>query len=171
MITSDPCPHPHLPRRVAPGQLTRITTLPRPCTYNRGFSFYPLAVFCDHGAQGIGEPLALPPRRVTPGPTTLPTNITAAALARTTTTSGGGEGTTTGDAGDVDGRREVLVRTDSAGLTHAFLSSVTEQGVSYSVGLGCTPASRTLSPPYPRPRAHRPTTPTATSATGPGWWS
>jgi hypothetical protein len=76
-------------------------------TFKRGFGFHPLLSFVDHGADGTGEPLA----------------VARAALAQL--------------PGHRPGRRpgrSVLVRTDGAGCTHAFLDWLSGQRVQYSAG-------------------------------------
>lgn len=94
-------------------------------TYKRGFGFHPLWSFLDHGAQGTGEPLSVLLRKGNAGSNTAADHISVvrAALAQL---PGLRPGTRAG--------RKVLIRTDGAGATHAFLDWLTGQRLSYSVG-------------------------------------
>jgi hypothetical protein len=94
-------------------------------TFKRGFGFHPLLSFVDHGQDGTGEPLAFLLRKGNAGSSTAADHIavTRAALAQL--------------PGRRPGRRPgrgVLVRTDGAGCTHAFLDWLSGQRVQYSVG-------------------------------------
>lgn len=94
-------------------------------TFKRGFGFHPLAAFVDHGPEGSGEPLHLMLRPGNAGSNTAADHIavTRKALAQL--------------PGHVAGRRRgrsVLVRTDGAGATHAYLAWLAGQRLGYSVG-------------------------------------
>ncbi|MDQ2710393.1 MAG: IS1380 family transposase, partial [Actinomycetota bacterium] len=96
-------------------------------TYKRGFGFHPLCAFVDHGAAGTGEMIAVALRPGNAGSNTATDHIsvTRAALAQL--------------PGRKVGRRpgrKVLIRTDGAGSSHAFLDWLTAQRLSYSVGFG-----------------------------------
>ena len=98
-------------------------------TFKRGYGFHPLCAFVDHptrgGQAGTGEPLHLMLRPGNAGSNTAADHIavTRKALAQL---PGHRPGTRPG--------RKVLIRTDAAGATHAFLDWLTERRVSYSVG-------------------------------------
>src|SRR5450756_3032883 len=94
-------------------------------TFKRGFGFHPLAAFVDHGPAGTGEPLVILLRPGNAGSNTAADHITVTkqALAQL---PGHRPGTHPG--------RRVLIRTDGAGATHAFLDYLTSQRLSYSVG-------------------------------------
>ena len=81
-------------------------------TFKRGYGFHPLWAFADHGQGGMGEPLSILLRPGNAGSNTAADHITVtrAALAQL---PGHRPGTRAG--------RRVLVRTDGAGCTHAFL--------------------------------------------------
>ena len=94
-------------------------------TFKRGYGFHPLCAFLDHGGDGTGEPLALLLRPGNAGSNTAADHITVtkAALRQL---PGHRPGTRPG--------RRVLVRTDGAGATHAFVDWLHAQRLSYSVG-------------------------------------
>jgi len=94
-------------------------------TYKRGYGFHPLCSFVDHGADGTGEPLAIMLRPGNAGSNTAADHIEVikASLAQL---PGHRRGTRAG--------RKVLIRTDSAGATHAVLDWMSSQRLSYSVG-------------------------------------
>ena len=94
-------------------------------TFKRGFGFHPLAAFVDHGPEGSGEPLHLMLRPGNAGSNTAADHIavTRKALAQL---PGHRAGTRPG--------RRVLVRTDGAGATHAYLDWLSGQRLGYSVG-------------------------------------
>jgi hypothetical protein len=96
-------------------------------TYKRGYGFHPLLAFVDHGADGTGEPLSCLLRKGNAGSNTAADHITVTrqALAQI---PGHRPGTRPG--------RKVLIRTDGAGSSHAFLDWLTNQRLSYSVGFG-----------------------------------
>ena len=94
-------------------------------TFKRGYGFHPLWAFVDHGAEGSGEPLAFALRPGNAGSNTAADHIavTKSALAQL--------------PGHQPGRRpgrRVLVRTDGAGCTHAFVEWLCAQRLAYSVG-------------------------------------
>jgi len=94
-------------------------------TFKRGFGFHPLCAFVDHGATGTGEMVAVQLRPGNAGSNTAIDHIavTRAALAQL--------------PGHQPGRRRgktVLIRTDGAGSSHAFLDWLSGQRLSYSVG-------------------------------------
>ena len=94
-------------------------------TFKRGYGFHPLCAFVDHGPTGTGEPLHLLLRPGNAGSNTAADHIavTRKALAQV---PGYRPGTRPG--------RKVLIRTDAAGATHAFLDWLTERRLSYSIG-------------------------------------
>jgi len=94
-------------------------------TFKRGYGFHPLCAFADHGPAGTGEPLHLMLRPGNAGSNTATDHIAVCrkALAQL---PGHRPGTRPG--------RKVLIRTDAAGATHAFLDWLTRQRLSYSVG-------------------------------------
>ena len=77
-------------------------------TWKKTFGFHPLAAFADHGAGADGEPLAIVLRPGNAGSNTAADHIEATRLALAQLPRGQ--------------RRRVLVRTDSAGGTHGFLT-------------------------------------------------
>ncbi len=95
-------------------------------TWKKTFGFHPLAAFADHGAAGSGEPLAIVLRPGSAGSNTAADHIEAAGLALAQLPKAR--------------RRQVLIRTDSAGGTHDFLTWLTRPGrrLAYSVGFTIT---------------------------------
>jgi hypothetical protein len=95
-------------------------------TWKKTFGFHPLAAFADHGDSGNGEPLAIKLRAGSAGSNTAAGHIetTRLALAQLPRRL----------------RRRVLVRTDSAGGTHGFLTWLTapSRRLHYSVGMTIT---------------------------------
>jgi hypothetical protein len=93
-------------------------------TYKRTFGHAPLLEYLDHGEGGTGEPLAVKLRPGRANANNAADNIAVLddALAQL----------------PADKRPRVLVRTDAAGGTHAFLQAVTELGLEYSVGFAVT---------------------------------
>jgi hypothetical protein len=94
-------------------------------TFKRGFGFHPLWAFCDHGAEGTGEPLAFLLRRGNAGSNTVADHIGVlrAALAQL--------------PGHERGRRpgkDVLIRVDGAGGTHELIAWLTRRRLAYSIG-------------------------------------
>ena len=94
-------------------------------TFKRGYGHHPLWAFADHGAEGTGEPLAflLRPGNAGSNTATDHVSVTRAALAQLPSHR---PGTRPG--------RKVLIRTDAAGCTHAFLDWLVGQRLGYSVG-------------------------------------
>ena len=93
-------------------------------TYKRTFGHAPLLAYLDHGEGGTGEPLAVTLRPGRANANNAADNIAVLrdALAQL----------------PAQERARVLVRTDAAGGTHAFLAAVTELGLEYSVGFAVT---------------------------------
>jgi hypothetical protein len=96
-------------------------------TFKRGFGHHPLCSFLDHGPEGNGEPLAVLLRAGNAGSNTAADHITVArqALAQL---PGHRPGTRPG--------RKILIRTDGAGASQAFLTWLHGQRLSYSIGFG-----------------------------------
>ena len=94
-------------------------------TFKRGFGFHPLCAFVDHGPEGTGEPLAIALRPGNAGSNTAADHL-AVLRAALRQLPGSRPGTRPG--------RRVLVRTDAAGCTHAVLTWLHAQRLSYSVG-------------------------------------
>jgi hypothetical protein len=94
-------------------------------TFKRGYGFHPLCAFVDHGAIGTGEPLQLMLRPGNAGSNTAGDHIvvTQKALAQLP-----------GHRPGVRPGKTVLIRTDAAGATHAFLDWLTQRRLSYSIG-------------------------------------
>ena len=94
-------------------------------TFKRGFGFHPLCAFVDHGADGTGEPLHLMLRPGNAGSNTAADHITVTrkALAQL-------PGHTSGNQPG----RKILIRSDAAGATHAFVDWLTKRRLSYSLG-------------------------------------
>jgi hypothetical protein len=94
--------------------------------WKKTFGFHPLAAFADHGAAAAGEALAIMLRPGNAGSNTASEHIevTALALAQLPRRL----------------RRRVLIRTDSGGGTHDFLSWLSQPGrrLHYSVGMTIT---------------------------------
>ncbi|WP_460715587.1 transposase, partial [Microbispora hainanensis] len=95
-------------------------------TWKKTFGFHPMTVFADHGAGGGGEPLAIVLRPGNAGSNTAADHITATRLALAQLPK--------------HRRRQALIRTDSGGGTHEFLSWLTRPGLrlSYSIGFTLT---------------------------------
>jgi hypothetical protein len=95
-------------------------------TWKKTYGFYPLAAFADHGPGGNGEPLAVMLRTGSAGSDTVADHIEATRLAVAQLPR--------------HLRRRVLVRTDSAGGTHGFLTWLTapSRRLRYSVGMTIT---------------------------------
>jgi hypothetical protein len=91
-------------------------------TFKRGFGFHPLWAFCDHGAEGTGEPLAFLLRPGNAGSNTVVDHITVLRDALAQLPGGHTRG------------KKVLVRVDGAGGTHELLAWLTRRRLSYSVG-------------------------------------
>jgi hypothetical protein len=95
-------------------------------TWKKTFGFHPMTVFADHGADGSGEPLAIVLRPGNAGSNTAADHITATRLALAQLPE--------------KARKRVLVRADSAGGTHEFLTWLTapRRRLAYSVGFTIT---------------------------------
>jgi hypothetical protein len=95
-------------------------------TWKKTFGFHPLAAFADHGAGAGGEPLAILLRAGNAGSNTASEHIevTRLALAQLPRRA----------------RRRVLIRTDSGGGTHDFLTWLASPGrrLHYSIGMTIT---------------------------------
>lgn len=89
-------------------------------TYKRGFGFAPMCAFVDHGEHGSGETLLVDLRPGRASAFDSATHITALDAALDQLPEGE--------------RGQVLVRTDSAGASKAFLHHITNLGLEYSVG-------------------------------------
>lgn len=89
-------------------------------TYKRGFGFHPLLAYLDHGAGGTGEPVGalLRPGKANAG--TAADHRAVLDLLEAQLTD--------------EERAALVVRTDTAACTHAFLSLLTERGHGYTVG-------------------------------------
>jgi hypothetical protein len=90
-------------------------------TFKRGFGFHPLWAFIDHGAAG-GEPGAVLLRPGNAGSKTAADHITVATMALAQLPR------------RLCRSRSLLVRTDAAGGTHAFLDWLHRRRLGYSVG-------------------------------------
>ena len=95
-------------------------------TWKKTFGFHPMTAFADHGPGGNGEPLAILLRPGNAGSDTAADHIetTRLALAQLPRRL----------------RRKVLIRTDSGGGTHGFLTWLTAKSrrLHYSVGMTIT---------------------------------
>lgn len=94
-------------------------------TFKRGYGFHPVCAFVDHGPEGTGEPLSILLRPGNAGSNTAADHIAVTRPARRQLPQR--------PAGAAPGR-QLLIRTDAAGGTHAFLNWLTERALSYSVG-------------------------------------
>jgi len=95
-------------------------------TWKKTYGFHPLTVFADHGSDGTGEPLAIMLRPGNAGSNTASDHITSAKLALAQLPA--------------QARRRVLIRADSGGGTHDFLTWLTapRRRLAYSVGFTIT---------------------------------
>ena len=93
-------------------------------TWKHTFGFHPMTAFIDHGQEGTGEAAAIVLRRGNAGSNTAADHITAARLA----------------LAQIPARlhKQVLIRTDSGGGTHAFVEWVTRRRLTYSIGFTLT---------------------------------
>ena len=89
-------------------------------TFKHGFGFHPLLAFLDHGADGTGEPLSFLLRRGNAGSNTAADHIAVARAAFAQL-----PGHRPGPRSNNRPGKTVLVRTDGAGCTHAFLAWLT----------------------------------------------
>jgi hypothetical protein len=99
-------------------------------TWKKTFGHHPLVAFVDHGPAGSGEPVAALLRPGNAGSNTAADHITTTKLALAQLPKQHRRG------------RSALIRTDSAGGTHAFLNWLAKPGrwLSYSVGMTITDA-------------------------------
>ncbi|QDN91033.1 IS1380 family transposase [Streptomyces sp. RLB3-6] len=99
-------------------------------TWKKTFGHHPLVAFVDHGQAGSGEPVAALLRPGNAGSNTASDHIETAQLALAQLPKHLRRG------------RKTLIRTDSAGGTHAFLDWLSRRGrwLSYSVGMTITDA-------------------------------
>ncbi|WNI27681.1 IS1380 family transposase [Streptomyces sp. ITFR-6] len=99
-------------------------------TWKKTFGHHPLVAFVDHGQAGAGEPVAALPRPGNAGSNTASDHIETTQLALAQLPRNPRRG------------RQTLIRTDSAGGTHAFLDWLTRRRrwLSYSVGMTITDA-------------------------------
>ena len=95
-------------------------------TWKKTFGHHPMTAWADHGQDGNGEPLALVLRAGNAGPDTAADHIEAAGLALAQLPR--------------QLRRKVVVRADSGGGTHEFLTWLTARPrrLHYSVGMTIT---------------------------------
>ncbi len=95
-------------------------------TWKKTFGFHPMTAWADHGAGGNGEPLAIALRAGNAGSNTAADHIEAARLSLAQLPR--------------HQRRKVLVRTDSGGGTHEFLTWLTapSRRLHYSIGMTIT---------------------------------
>lgn len=99
-------------------------------TWKKTFGHHPLVAFVDHGLAGSGEPVAALLRPGNAGSNTAADHIETAQLALAQL------------PGHLRRGHQTLIRTDSAGGTHAFLDWLSRPGrwLSYSVGMTITDA-------------------------------
>lgn len=99
-------------------------------TWKKTYGHHPLTAFLDHGPGGTGEPVAALLRPRNAGSNTAADHITITQLALAQLPKRYRRG------------RQTLIRTDSAGGTHAFVSWLAKRGrwLSYSVGMTVTEA-------------------------------
>ncbi len=97
-------------------------------TWKKTYGFHPMTAFADHGPDGSGEPLAIMLRPGNAGSDTAADHIEAARLALAQLPAAQ--------------RRKVLIRADSGGGTHEFLTWLTRPSrrLQYSVGMVITAA-------------------------------
>jgi beta-phosphoglucomutase-like phosphatase (HAD superfamily) len=97
-------------------------------TWKKTYGHHPLTGFVDHGSGGTGEPVAALLRPGNAGSNTAADHITATQLALAQLPKKYRRG------------RSTLIRTDSAGGTHAFVAWLSKRGrwLSYSVGMTIT---------------------------------
>jgi hypothetical protein len=95
-------------------------------TWKKTFGFHPMTAWADHGPGGAGEPLAIVLRPGNAGSNTAADHIEATRLALAQLPR--------------HQRRKALIRADSAGGTHEFLTWLTARSrrLDYSVGLTIT---------------------------------
>ncbi|WP_078651515.1 IS1380 family transposase [Streptomyces xylophagus] len=97
-------------------------------TWKKTFGHHPLVAFVDHGEAGSGEPVAALLRPGNAGSNTAADHIETAQLALAQLPKHLRRG------------RQTLIRTDSAGGTHAFINWLSRRGrwLAYSVGMTIT---------------------------------
>jgi Transposase DDE domain group 1 len=95
-------------------------------TWKKSFGFHPMTAWADHGPDGNGEPLAIVLRAGNAGSNTAADHIEAARLALAQLPR--------------HQRRKALIRTDSGGGTHEFLTWLTapSRRLHYSIGMTIT---------------------------------
>ena|SRR6266566_2671638 len=120
-------------------------------TWKKTYGFHPMTAFADHGPDGSGEPLAIMLRPGNAGSDTAADHIEAARLALAQLPAAQ--------------RRKVLIRADSGGGTHEFLTWLTRPSrrLQYSVGMVITAAIEDAIGKIPARAWTRPTTATASS--------
>jgi Transposase DDE domain group 1 len=94
-------------------------------TFKKGFGFHPLWTFADHGSEGTGEPMSVLLRKGNAGSNTAVDHISVVRAALRQLPS------------HRPGRRpgrQVLVRADAGGCTHAFVDWLVGQRLQYSIG-------------------------------------
>ncbi len=89
-------------------------------TYKRGFGFHPLLAYLDHGPGGTGEALAGINRRGNANAGTAADHLAILDLIEDQLTQAE--------------RETLVVRTDTAACTHAFLAELTDRKIGYSIG-------------------------------------
>jgi hypothetical protein len=89
-------------------------------TYKRGFGFHPLLAYADHGPGGTGEALAGINRRGNANAGTAADHLAMLDLIQAQLTEGE--------------RERLVIRTDTAACTHAFLDELVSRGIGYTVG-------------------------------------
>jgi hypothetical protein len=97
-------------------------------TWKKTFGFHPMTAFADHGPDGTGEPLAIVLRPGNAGSNTAADHIEATRLALAQLPAAQ--------------RKRILIRADSGGGTHEFLTWLTRPScrLQYSVGMSITAA-------------------------------
>jgi len=98
-------------------------------TYKHGFGFHPLLVFPGRPDVSGGEALAAMLRPGNAGSNTAADHVSVLDLALAQLPEH------VRPTPDVPGGPQVLIRADSAGATHAFMTACRQRGVRYSVGL------------------------------------
>jgi hypothetical protein len=120
-------------------------------TYKHGYGFHPLACWLDE----TGEALAAILRPGNAGSNTAEDHFEVLCLALAQL-----------PAEDLD--REILVRCDIGGATHAFTSDCREAGIRFSVGYAVDETARQAILGLPETRGHRRSMPMVPSVTAPG---
>lgn len=124
-------------------------------TWKKGYGHHSLIAFVDHGAAGTGEPVAMLLRAGNAGSNTAADHITTTRLALAQLSRHQRRG------------HRTLIRADSAGGTHEFLTWLTKQSraLSYSVGMTITEQIHAAILKVPPAGWPPPTTPSGRSAT------